>query len=48
MSEDQVQLNVSVPKSIKTRLQHASVDLGRSMSDLVSQAVQELLDKINK
>ena len=46
--DGQTQLKVRIPAPLKKRLQHASVDLGRSMSDLVSQAVQELLDKINK
>jgi predicted transcriptional regulator len=46
VSEAQAQMNVAIPASLKARLQHAAVDTRRSMSDLVAQGIQELLDRL--
>lgn len=47
MSE-RTQISALVSPETRTRLQHAAIDLGRTQSDIVEQAVNEYLDKINK
>ena len=49
MSDDEpTQLNVTVPRSLKVAIQHLALDQGRSMSDLVTEVLQDYADKQKK
>ncbi|MGH3401502.1 MAG: hypothetical protein ACRDRJ_03135 [Streptosporangiaceae bacterium] len=40
-----VQLNVVVPSALKLRIQHVALDQGKTMSDLVTEVLQEYADR---
>lgn len=47
-SDEPTQLNVTVPRSLKLTIQHLALDQGRTMSDLVTEVLQEYADKHKK
>jgi hypothetical protein len=46
--QDRVQLNVSVPAALKLQIQHLALDKGTTMSDLVTEVLQDYADKHKK
>jgi hypothetical protein len=47
MPEEKVQISALIPRSLRARLQHASIDTGHLQSDIVANALTEYLDKNN-
>lgn len=43
---DRQQLGTRIPVELHKRLKHASVDTGRSMTELVEEAIRDLLSKM--
>jgi hypothetical protein len=45
MADKGAQISATVPPALRTRLQHAAIDLDRKQSDIITEALEGWLDQ---